>query len=251
MGDAEPVTTPPDRVDAVFATGKQRYMLLRDERFVSVDLSDRLGPVADEGGNEFSPLGQRSLSPDGTRVAFRQPGRVEVWDLPTNSWTSVETPDYESVAWSVDGDLWLPGDGPTGRPDPWQHGDHQYGPVVTGPGRPGRRARLDGRHRRSDHGRPRRRSPTRSSWRRGAPTTSTCWPSGHRTAASSAARSMGWFSHDFVRLRGGVLARVAGVLAWRVGTPDLYRVSRFEGFPRTGGLPRRWAEHGSLSADAS
>ncbi len=131
MVDEEPVETPPARVDAVFGTAKQQYRLLSNDQLVSVDLSDRLGPVGDEGGNMFNPLGP--VSPDGTQVIFRQPGRVEIWDLPTDTWRTVETADYESAAWTRDGDLWLPGDGDAGRPDPWT-GDNQYSPVVVGPG---------------------------------------------------------------------------------------------------------------------
>ena len=73
------------------------------------------------------------MSPDGTQVFFRQPGRVEVWDLPTDTWRTVETADYEQAAWTRDGELWLPGDGDAGRPDPWT-GDNQYSQVVVGPG---------------------------------------------------------------------------------------------------------------------
>ena len=248
MADQTLVSTPPDHVDAVFATGKQQYKLLTDERLVSVDLSDRLGPVADEGGNEYSPLGHSSLSPDGTRVAFRQPGRIEVWDLPTNTWSTVESPDAESVAWTLDGELWLPGDGETGRPDPWQEGDHQFGPVVTGP---------DG-------------LATELDWmaHTDAPTTGDpdqvlnpeLLVAGrpddlHILALTGPGRSklccsvIGWFSHDFVVFEASS-AQGRVVLAWRVGTPDLYRVSGFSDFPRSVGWASSWAEHGSFSAEA-
>ena len=88
------------------ALGKQQYRLLSDERLPSVDLSDRLGVVADEGGNEFSPLGPGSVSPDGTQVFFRQPGRVEVWDLATQHLADGRRPPtYESTAWTRDGTM--------------------------------------------------------------------------------------------------------------------------------------------------
>ena len=74
-------------------------------------------------GALLEPLG---VSPDGTQVFFRQPGRVEVWDLPSNTWRTVDTPD-EMVAWTRGGTLWLPGL-PEPRPDPWPS-DHQYGPA--------------------------------------------------------------------------------------------------------------------------
>ena len=55
----------------------------------SVDLSDRLGPVGDEAGNDVQPAGtQERLARRHAGSFFRQPGRVEVWDLPSNSWRS-------------------------------------------------------------------------------------------------------------------------------------------------------------------
>ena len=113
------------------ALGKQQYLLLSDERFTSVDLADRLGAVADEGGNEFSPLGPGSVSPDGTQVFFRQPGRVEVWDLPRNSWRTVESADVESTVWTRDGTIGT--HAAAGRPDPWDRGDHEWSFPVAGP----------------------------------------------------------------------------------------------------------------------
>ena len=98
MADEQPLSTPPEHVVAVFGTGKQQYRLLADDRMVSVDLSDRLGAVGDGGGNMFNPLGP--VSPDGTQVIFRQPGHVEIWNLPTNTWRTVETADYELAAWT-------------------------------------------------------------------------------------------------------------------------------------------------------
>jgi hypothetical protein len=237
MADEEPVTTPPARVDAVFGTAKQRYRLLSDGQIVSVDLSDRLGPVGDEGGNMFNPLGAQSVSPDGTQVLFRQPGRLEVWDLPTNQWRTVPTADYESAEWTRDGELWLPGDGDTGRPDPWDRGDQQYSQVVVGPGGA---AELD--------------------WMEGTGAPTTGGPgqfanpeflvAGEVGAPDLLAFGMGrskiccapvgWFSHDFV-LFGTSSAGTYHVLAWRVGTPDLYRVSEYTSVPRRL-VAASWAE---------
>ena len=219
-----------------FGTAKQQYRLLSDERLVSVDLSDRLGPVGDEGGNMFNPLGHQSVSPDGTQVFFRQPGRVEVWDLPTNTWRTVPTADYEQAAWTRDGELWLPGDGDTGRPDPWT-GDHQYSQVVVGPG-----------------------GAAEFDWMEGTGAPTTGGPGQFANPeflvagevgdpdllAFGMGRSkiccapVGWFSHDFV-LFGASSAGTYRVLAWRVGTPDLYRVSEYVDVPRQYAIAS-WAE---------
>ncbi len=237
LADETPVETPPASVEAVFGTGRGHYRMLSDERMVSVDLSDRLGRVADEGGNELSPLGPGSVSPDGTQVFFRQPGRVEVWDLPSNTWRTVDTPDNEMAAWTRSGTLWLPGL-PEPRPDPWPS-DHQYGPPVAGPD--GAAAELD--------------------WMEGtgAPTTDDPGqvanpdflavgpPAEPELLALAGGRNkmccppMGWFSHDFLLFPASSSNGAYRVLAWRVGTPDVYRVSDYTDLPARS-FSASWAE---------
>ena len=212
----------------MFGMGKQQYLLLSDDRFASVDLSDRLGAVADEGGNEFSPLGPGSVSPDGTQVFFRQPGRVEVWDLARNSWRTVETADVESR-----------------RVDPRRHDRHARGRRATGPVGP--------RRPRSGRSRSRVRTARRPSWtgwprerarrRRASPThyanpefLAAGTPDAPDLLAFGMGRSkmccvpMAWFSHDFVLFAASDPDGAHRVLAWRVGTPDVYRVSDYIDF---------------------
>ena len=43
---------------------------------------------------------------------------------------------------------------------------------------------------------------------------------------------MAWFSHDFVLFSASDPDGAYRVLAWRVGTPDLYRVSEYTNLPR-------------------
>jgi hypothetical protein len=239
MADEAPVTTPPDHVQAVFGTGRQQYRLLSDGVLVSVDLSDRLGPVGDEGGNQFDPLGARAVSPDGTQVIFRQPGRLDIWDLPSNSWRAVQTPDYEQAAWTRSGELWLPGDGETGRPDIWSGDEqHQYSGIVSGPAGS---AELDWQGM--------VQVPTTGDLDQvGNPEILVAGPQGHAAilAVGSMGRSkiccsvIGWFSHDFV-LYTVWTEDGPRVHAWRVGTPDVYRVSRIVDPPRTF-VASSWAE---------
>jgi len=238
MADADPVTTPPDRVDAVFATGKQRYRLLSHDRLQSVDLSDRLGPVADSGGNALSPLTSDSLSQDGTRVLFVQPEGLEVWDLPTNTWESfpMSVEEAEQAAWSMDGHLGV--EEYSGRPDPWDRGDHQGSSIVAGP--VGEGAELD--------------------WMEGtgAPVTdgsqvanpdflAVGTPAAPELLAFSTGRNklccppMAWFSHDFLLFAASSSDGAYRVLAWRIGTPDLYRVSEYADIVRPG-FVASWAE---------
>ena len=236
MADEDPVATPPDHVEAVFGTAKQQYRLLTNGQFVSVDLSDRLGPVGDEAGNMFNPLGP--VSPDGSEVIFRQPGRVEIWNLPTDTWRTFETADYEQAAWTRDGRLWLPGDGEIGRPDPWT-GDNQYSHVVVGPAGA---AELDWTT--GDPEVPGARGPGRYA----NPEILVAGPAGDLSVlgigvdgrSKGCCSLIGWFSHDFV-LFGASSSGSYRVLVWRVGTPDLYRVSEFTDFPRQGAA-MSWAE---------
>ncbi len=125
------------RVEAVFQVGWQgagRYVVLHDRLLTTVDLSSQLGRVSDIGGNRISPLSVHSLSPDGTRVFFVQSDGLALWDLTTGEWTTEEmsVTVAERARWTPGGDLWL-GDGASGWPDPWTHpGDQPYGVVVTG-----------------------------------------------------------------------------------------------------------------------
>ena len=147
------------------------------------------------------------------------------------------TADYEQAAWTRDGELWLPGDGDTGRPDPWDRGDHQYSQVVVGPG-----------------------GAAEFDWMEGTGAPTTGGPGQFANPEFLVAGEVGnpdllalgigrgkiccglvgWFSHDFV-LFGTWSAGTYRVLAWRVGTPDLYRVSEYTNVPRRL-VAASWAE---------
>jgi hypothetical protein len=226
-------------VDAVFATGKQRYRLLADDRLLSVDLSDRLRPVSDAEGNVLSPLTPDSLSQDGTRVMFVQPEGLEVWDLATNTWESfpMSVEEAQQAAWSMDGHLGT--EQYSGRPDPWDRGDHQASSIVAGP--VGEGAELD--------------------WMEGTGAPTTGEPGefanpeflavGTPAAPELLAFGMGrnklccspvaWFSHDFLLFSASSTDGTHRVLAWRIGTQDLYRVSEYVDIERPG-FVASWAE---------
>ena len=239
MGTAPYAGNPPDHVDAVFGMGKQQYLLFSDEHFTSVDLSGRLGPVADEGGNEFSPLGAGSVSPDGTQVFFRQPGHVEVWDLPANSWRTVPIEDVEWTTWTRDGRL---GHGHAdGRPDPWDRGDHEYAFPVSGPDDTA--AELDWMG--EGVSAPMANEPGRYA---NPEFLAAGTPDAPELLAFGDGRSkmccvpVAWFSHDFVLFSASAPDGAYRVLAWRVGTPDLYRVSEYVDLPPRN-FSASWAEN--------
>ena len=232
MADEEPVSSPPDHVDAVFATGQQRYRLLSGDRLVTVDLSDHLG------SDQYDYTAVPGVSPDGTRIAFRQSGTVEIWNLPNDSWRTIQVPDRQEVRWFLYGDLWT-GDGPPPeRADPWTGPDDQYSQIVVGPAG---EAELD------------------TSVGRAVPGASD--PGHYRNPELLAARQdgmksvlgigidgrskgccslIGWFSHDFVLFEASS-GNGRRVLAWRVGTPDLYQVSQVTDVPRQYAFSS-WAE---------
>lgn len=84
--------------------GEDRVLLLgADASTYSLD-TRRLESVADEGGNVYSALGAESLAPDGRHVFFRQVSSLEVYDLTTGEWTSIDTPDWlaEGARWQIE-----------------------------------------------------------------------------------------------------------------------------------------------------
>ena len=171
-----------------------------------------------------------SVSPDGTQVFFRQPGRVEVWDLPTNTWRIVETADYEQAAWTSDGRAVAAGrrrHRPTGPVGPAATSSTRH--VVVGPGG-ARRARLDG-----DAGAGRRASPAiRQPRVPGGRLGRRPQPARDRASTGGARSAARWWAGSATTSCCSRPRRPTAayrVLAWRVGTPDLYRVSEYVDVP--------------------
>lgn len=77
----------------------------------------RLDPVTDEEGNVLSPLTAESLAPDGQHVFFIQDSSLEVYDLTTGDWATYDTVAWlaEQARWISATDVWVPGE--LGRPD--------------------------------------------------------------------------------------------------------------------------------------
>lgn len=105
--EAGPIDEP---VVALFAgQGEQAFALTASRRVVEIDTS-QLDPVTDEGGNPRNPLSYYSLSGDGLGIFFIQNSSLEVLDVMTGEWTSVETPDWlaEGARWMESGRIWVP-----------------------------------------------------------------------------------------------------------------------------------------------
>ena len=220
----------------MFGLGKQQYLLLSDERFTSVDLSDRLGVVADEGGNEFARSDQECLARRDAGVVPAARSRRGLGPG-AQHWRTVASADVESTC------------GP-GRDDRHARGRRATGPVgprrprvvvpVAGPG--GTAAELDWMARERAHRR--RASPTHFA---NPEFLAAGTPEAPDLSAFGMGRNkmccvpMAWFSHDFVLFATSDPDGAYRVLAWRVGTPDVYRVSDYTDLPPRN-FSASWAE---------
>lgn len=79
----------------------------------ALEVSD-LDPFADAEGNRLSALSPWSLSPDGRHLALRQPGALAVYDFGTDAWTRFAViGDPEFTTWTTDRVITVAG-GPDG-----------------------------------------------------------------------------------------------------------------------------------------
>lgn len=75
-----------------------------------VPVEGTLEGVADEQGNVISALTQESLALDGRRAFFVQERSLEVYDFRTGEWTHIATPRWlaEGARWLTDTEIWVP-----------------------------------------------------------------------------------------------------------------------------------------------
>lgn len=115
LSAGSPPHPPGVRASAMFAVGNAdladgRVVVLgTDGATYSLDVG-RLDPVADEPGNRYLPFGEGSLSPDGRHAFFRQESSLEVYNLVTGEWTTIDTPDWlaEGARWFNATEIWVP-----------------------------------------------------------------------------------------------------------------------------------------------
>lgn len=76
----------------------------------SVEIDGRVGHLTDEQGNVISSLTWDGLSPRGRRVFFVQERSLEVYDFQSGEWTSIATPPWlaEGARWITDTEIWVP-----------------------------------------------------------------------------------------------------------------------------------------------
>lgn len=150
-GESPPASALERAVGVINVDGASRVLAVgADGATYSLELGDRIDPVTDEGGNVMLPLSDEGLSPDGTRVFFRQERALVLYDFGARTWTRIATPRWtaETAQWVDDG-IFVP-DQPWGsvgavyspdgtrseertmRRTAWDGGD-PYGPERTAP----------------------------------------------------------------------------------------------------------------------
>lgn len=256
LSPSQDVLRPGERALAVYQVAGADERLLRlvvltvdgDTRELP---AGRIEPNRDEAGNSARLL---HLSPTGDFLAISQPGSLEVYDVASGDWTSIDTPDWvaEGARWIDDHTLWVPdsleddGSGSTYAPDgrPLESavrpgnpslavspGDTSYSGPVAGP-----EAALAGSYF--------LQGPVR-----GGPYTNpegVIARSGDATsilAVGAAGRSkvccpvVGWLDAETVGFTTN-----GRILAWRVGSDRVYRVAQTTGVdPRTEFVTADWA----------
>lgn len=219
-----------------------------DRTSYSLDVA-RLDPVTDEQGNVLTPLVEESLAPDGRHVFFVQDSSLEVYDLAAGTWESYDTVPWlaEGARWISDTEVWAPGE--LGPPDgtgttydvtgaepvtalptpPRVHdvSDEPYGPVRTSDGGGVAQAEYLADAVTGPDGSA-AASLDAVAARVGGGDVHLLVTPGQGGRWKSCCPVVGWLDDRtvLVQSRSGS----AALLAWRVGTPDLQRVSRLVGW---------------------
>ena len=78
-----------ERAVAAFARGRSVVLVGPEGQLRTVDVS-RLQEVTKPNGYSYFPTDTGMLSPDGTRLAFQQPGQVAIFTIATSMWASAD-----------------------------------------------------------------------------------------------------------------------------------------------------------------
>ena len=224
--------------------GRRVFALGEGGSLSELDVSG-LAPVSDEGGNRLSPVTSYSLSPDGVRAFFVQERSLEVLDLVTGRWQTVETPEWlaEGARWVSADEIWVPDelsssgagtlyglDGSVSMANVhWVElgfgtDDDTWGAVASTRNRMAQTVFLAGPVDATGVS-----NPEAVVVRTGARfDVLTMWPAGTATRQKGCCEVLGFLDDDTV-LFASKSTEGYRLLAWRVGTADVYLVSRFAG----------------------
>lgn len=203
----------------------------------------RLDPVSDEGGNRLNPVSPYSLSPDGERAFFVQESSLEVLELGTGRWRTLDTPDWlaEGARWVTADEIWVPEelgsrgagtlhglDGSLSQADVrWAGlgaGEDAWGAVASNGDRIAQTRFLAGPVDGTGVSNPEAvvvRTGEREEML-------TMWPAATAPRNKGCCEVLGFLDDDAV-LFASKSSEGYRLLAWRVGTADVYLVSRFAG----------------------
>lgn len=259
LADGAPAHRPGVRAVAVFEVRGEgvapgRVVVIgADGTSYSLDVG-RLDRVTDEEGNALSPLTGESLAPDGKHVFFIQDSSLEVYDLTTGGWATYDIVPWmgEQAVWINSAEVWTPGelgppdgvgttydvtgagiDSSSGVPDVprvWDTSDEPWGAirlsdrggatqgmfladVATGPD--GAMGGLDA-------------LAARVGPKEGEDVHLLVMPGLDDGRWKGCCPVVGWLDDDTVLLQSR--SNTSRILAWRVGTADLRRVSRITGW---------------------
>lgn len=216
----------------------------------SLDVA-RLEPIV-SGGDEEPPLTEHSLSPDGRHAIFAQEGSVEVYDFVDGRWTSIATgqPEPFGVHWSEDGSLiYVPRSGtgptsdlysPTGERRGSGLGEDNYfslrtvngtghGPVVRSVRDDGARGMGMGGPVLAPDGSEHRFVEAIGAGGRDWPEDLLAFPPDRDDGRwKQCCPAVGWLDADTLLFESR--HEEGRILAWKAGTPDVYRVSDIRGW---------------------
>ncbi|RYC12645.1 hypothetical protein [Nocardioides zhouii] len=243
---AEVVGSVGEPVVALFAGRGERVLALTEsQRAVEIDIS-RLEPVTDEEGNGRTPLSHASLSGDRLRAFFVQDSSIEVLDLMTGAWTTVDTPDWlaEGARWLMTNQIWVPDalgddssgvvhslDGETSVADVdwvqgWTGADEPWGPVAVGRAGTAQAAFLAGGVSGGSVSNPQALMVDRHGDRTALALDYGF--GGDGTRSKGCCLPLGWIGGDTV-LFSSSSTEGQRILAWDVGTEDVHLVSEIVG----------------------
>lgn len=229
-------------VRGLLTEGPRVFALSGAGALTELDVS-RLEPVRDEGGNRVEPVSPYSLSPDGARAFFVQHSTLEVLELRTGRWQTLDTPDWsaEGARWATAAEIWVPespGSGGAGtihhldgslsrgdarQPRAWS-GEETWGPVAARSGRVAQDMFLAGPVEGTGVSNP-EAVVVRTGERVDV---LSMWPDPPEARYKGCCGVLGFLDDDTVMFASESTEGYR-LLAWRVGTEDVYLVSRLAG----------------------
>jgi hypothetical protein len=241
--DAATAGVPHAPARGLVADGRRVFALGEGGVLFELDLA-RLARVSDEGGNRLSPVTAYSLAPDGRHAFFVQESSLEILDLVTGRWRTLDTPDWlaEGARWTSNDEIWVPDTLSSPRSGTLHHldgivsqaqelgvgrdfGEETWGPAIAAGNRVAQAMFLAGPVDGTGVSNPEAVVVETD----GLYDVLTMWPLGTATRQKGCCEVLGFLDDDTV-LFASQSSEGSRLLAWRVGTPEVFLVARFTGW---------------------